>query len=299
MSPEEQLAAWQEKRAARFATLPSPCTVAAMRRASIRWSQPDDARGLIRSRATIAINAGLTAEWNRPLTPSVGVILYVRGAVHSGSVRSYRPLTTRLCAASSACVMALEYRRPPEVPFPAPLDDVLAALRWLPARQHPMSSVIIAADSFGAMPALAAIMRRRDAGLPLPRGLYLLCPDADWSNRAFLQSRPLNANPRTCATDQALNQYFRHPRFLCTSPEATPGLQSLAGLPSILMHETAMKPLAHALQLRDRLLAEPSVDFTFRDWPNVPHVWPIYGNAFTYGAEAITHAAAWIKQRLS
>lgn len=299
MTPAEEYTAWLAEQAAQQATVPNPCPTASMRKLQIQWSKPNDARDLLKSRNPVSINSVVGGEWSVPKTAAAGVIVYVHGAIRIGSVRSYRPLTSRLCAAASCCVLAVEYRRPPEVHFPAPLNDTLTAMRWLVRRGHPMSTIVLAADSFGAMPALAATLRLRDAGEAVPRGLYLLCPDTDYSNRDYLQEMPRQRNPSKCVWDQALNRYFSNPRYPCTGPEASPGLQSLANLPPILMHESRLRPLTHALQLRDRLLAEPTADFTFQDWPDVPHIWPFYGDAFTYGAEAITAAGDWIKERLS
>lgn len=303
MTPTEELAAWQTDRDSKFAALPVPLTVAVHRQAMLAWSAPNDDLTGCQPRSLKTITGGLKLEWTRPdptvTGPSKGEILYIHGAAPVGSAQSYRPLAARLAASTPASVAVLDYRRPPEFHFPAVLDDVLTALAWLEASGHPMSDLVMAADSFGAMPMLAAVIRRRAAGLPLPVGLYMLCPDTNYSNRGYLQTRPANPDPDTCERVNSMNQYFDDPAFPCGGPDASPYYADLSGLPPILMHESRMAPLAHALELRDRLIAEPSASFTFRDWPDVPHIFPSYVGWFTHGAEAIADAASWSAARLA
>lgn len=301
--PIAELAAWKADRAAKEAALPSPCSVSVRRQAMIDWAAEIDDMAGCKPRTTVTILPNLRLEWTRPDTAVVGSsrgeILYIHGAAHIGSSASYRPFAARLAAGTPASVAVLDFRRPPEFHFPAVLDDVLDALAWLEAHNHPMSDLVLAADSFGAMPMLSAAMKRRDLGLSMPRGLYMLCPDTNYSNRAFLQTRPADPDPETCAFKDAMNQYFDNPAFPCDGLAASPYLGDLAGLPPILMHESRSNPLRHALDLRDKLLKVTPDTFTFRDWPDVPHIFPTYVGWFTYGAEAIGDATAWIRARLS
>ena len=72
----------------------------------------------------------------------------------------------------------IDYRMPPEHPFPAALDDCLAAYRHVLERHAP-GDVVIGGRSAGGNLALAMALRARDEGLPLPAGLVLLSPEVD------------------------------------------------------------------------------------------------------------------------
>jgi epsilon-lactone hydrolase len=72
----------------------------------------------------------------------------------------------------------VDYRTPPEHPFPAALDDALAAYRHVLERHRP-EGVVIGGRSAGGNLAIATLLRARDEGLPLPAGLVLLSPQAD------------------------------------------------------------------------------------------------------------------------
>ena len=73
---------------------------------------------------------------------------------------------------------AVDYRMPPDHPFPAPLDDCVAAYRRL-LEEVPESGVVVGGESAGGNLAAATILRARDEGLPLPAAAVLLTPEVD------------------------------------------------------------------------------------------------------------------------
>lgn len=75
-------------------------------------------------------------------------------------------------------VVAVDYRMPPDAPFPAGLDDCLAFYRML-LRDHDPSQIIIGGGSAGGNLAAATILRARDEGLPLPAAAVLVSPEVD------------------------------------------------------------------------------------------------------------------------
>ncbi len=307
MTVQDEYNDWFANRQAMNASLPVPTTVSVGRKVLIDGAVASDDLTNCQKRTLTRVAARLTIEWTRPNTTitgrSKGDILYIHGAVQTGSAASYRPIAAQLAKSIPASVAVLNYRRPPETAFPAPYNDVLTALDYLETHSHPMKRLVLAGDSFGAMPLLAAVIKRRNTGKTLPKAIYLLCPDADYSNRTFLATRPYDPNPDTCAQVDALNQYFRDPDYPCTGMTASPSLDDLSGLPPILMHESRDFPLTHATQLRDRLyqVYGDNGTFFFRDWPFVPHIFPTYRVRWfpTYGAEAIVAAAAWIATKLT
>ncbi len=73
---------------------------------------------------------------------------------------------------------AVDYRMPPEQPYPAPLDDCLAAYRGLLERYAP-ENIVVGGGSAGGNLAAALVLRARDEGLPLPAALVLITPELD------------------------------------------------------------------------------------------------------------------------
>jgi len=75
-------------------------------------------------------------------------------------------------------VVAVDYRMPPDHPYPAGLDDCLAFYRAL-LRDHAPEDIIVGGGSAGANLAAAMVLRARDEGLPLPAAVVLISPEAD------------------------------------------------------------------------------------------------------------------------
>lgn len=72
----------------------------------------------------------------------------------------------------------VDYRMPPDHPFPVGLDDAVAAYRWLLGRYRPQH-VAVAGGSAGGGLAAAAVLKARDLGLPIPGACVLVSPEAD------------------------------------------------------------------------------------------------------------------------
>ena len=79
---------------------------------------------------------GVPAEWlDGPGARADRVVLYLHGGGYVlGGVGSHRDMIARLSAASGARALGLNYRLAPEHPFPAAVDDAVAAYRWLLAQ---------------------------------------------------------------------------------------------------------------------------------------------------------------------
>ena len=75
--------------------------------------------------------------------------------------------TIALANAIGVCAWTVDYRMPPDYPFPTPLDDCIRAYQVLLDERHP-SEIIVGGTSAGGNLAAALILRARDEGIPLP-----------------------------------------------------------------------------------------------------------------------------------
>ena len=130
-----------------------------------------------------AVNAaGVHGEWIRHTdAPRDGAaVLYIHGGGYvSCSHRTHRPITAALARRTGVPVFSLDYRLAPEHPFPAALDDVVAAYRWLLGTGTPASAIGLAGDSAGGGLVLGLLLRIREHGLPMPACALCFSPLAD------------------------------------------------------------------------------------------------------------------------
>jgi monoterpene epsilon-lactone hydrolase len=100
------------------------------------------------------------------------------GAWIQGGGEACRATALRTAPMYGARVWAVDYRMPPGHPYPAPLDDCLAAYRALLAERSP-AEIIVGGASAGGNLAAALVLRARDEGLPLPAAVLLNTPATD------------------------------------------------------------------------------------------------------------------------
>jgi monoterpene epsilon-lactone hydrolase len=124
---------------------------------------------------------GVPAEWIVPQDAQPGrVILYLHGgSFNSGSIASHRTLAGNIAIASKARAILLGYRLAPEHPFPAAVEDSLAAFDWLLGQGLAPNQVVVAGDSAGGTLALSLLIQRRDRRQPLPAAAVCLSPGPD------------------------------------------------------------------------------------------------------------------------
>lgn len=140
------------------------------------------ARGVAMEVSTLG---GVPGEWltcrDAPAS-SPGAILYLHGGAYCiGSPATHRALTSRLCKKTGLPVFAPDYRLAPEHPFPAALEDALAAYHALQAQ----GPVFLAGDSAGGGLALATALVVRAAGTPPPAALLLMSPWVDMTEEEY------------------------------------------------------------------------------------------------------------------
>jgi acetyl esterase/lipase len=123
---------------------------------------------------------------NRParkyFTPGVredATLLYLHGGGYRvGSLDSHHSFMAHLAVACETAVNGLEYRLAPENPYPAALDDAVAAYKEM-LDYTAGEKIMIAGDSAGGGLALACLLRLKDEGLPTPGCATLLSPATD------------------------------------------------------------------------------------------------------------------------
>jgi acetyl esterase/lipase len=163
------------------------------------------------------------------------VIFYLHGGgFFMGSPASYRSRAMRFSYRCQAEVFVPAYRLAPEHPYPAALDDALAAWQLLTALR-PDAPLVVAGDSAGGGLGLSLLVRLRDVGLRLPQGAVLLSPWTDLTVSGA--SVDGNHGRDLWFTRRHLETWARYylghadPR----SPYVSPVFADTAGLPPLLL----------------------------------------------------------------
>jgi acetyl esterase/lipase len=126
-------------------------------------------------------SGGVPAMWAVPKGCAEDrVLLCIHGGgFMSGSMYTHRKLFGHLAKAVGARALIVGYRILPEGVHPVPLDDVVAAYRWLLDQGIKSERVAFTGDSAGGGLAITAQLRARDQGLPLPAATMPLSPWVD------------------------------------------------------------------------------------------------------------------------
>lgn len=109
-------------------------------------------------------------------------VLYLHGGGYAYYSAAHQNLIALVTLAARARTFALDYRLIPEHPFPAQLEDALAAYRWLLQTGVAPERLVVAGDSAGGNLTLALLLALREAGLPLPALGVCLAPWVDVLN---------------------------------------------------------------------------------------------------------------------
>jgi len=164
------------------------------------------------------------------------VLLYLHGGGYCvGSSKVYKGFAARIAAAAGARAVVLDYRMADEHPYPAAVDDAVAAYRALLDEGIAPQRIAVAGDSAGGGLTLALALSAREAGLPLPAALGLICPWVDLT--------PETTASRPAAPRDPLLGASRINRFAVSylgdadprDPLASPLLADLAGLPPFVV----------------------------------------------------------------
>jgi salicylate hydroxylase len=124
---------------------------------------------------------GVPALWVSPpgAAEDAPVVLHLHGGCYVlGSARSSVEVTGRLAATVGGRGLTVDYRLAPEHPYPAALEDALAAYRWLAERVAP-ERILLSGECAGGGVAVALAVALRDAGEPLPAGVHVVSPFCD------------------------------------------------------------------------------------------------------------------------
>jgi acetyl esterase/lipase len=228
------------------------------------------------------------------------VVLYFHGGVYViGDAFLAADLASQVGRRTDAKVISVDYRLAPEHPYPAAVDDALAAYEALLQSGVDASNIVFAGESAGGGLAVATLINARDHGLRLPAAAFVMSPMTDLTlagtsmetrreadplfTRELLQER---VNDYTAGQDAAL-------------PLMSPLFADLSGLPPLIIQAGTHEVLLDdAVRLAGQA-ATADVEVTLDITPGVPHVFQAYHAILDEAAAALDRAGQFLSAHLA
>jgi acetyl esterase/lipase len=205
------------------------------------------------------------------------VVLYFHGGVYvMGDAALAADLASQVGRRTQAKVVSVDYRLAPENPYPAAVDDALAAYTGLLESGVAPSGIVFAGESAGGGLTIATLVNARDRGLPLPTAALVMSPYVDLTLAGSTMETRRDDDP--LLSPEALQA--RVPDYT-SGQDASLGLISpmfadLSGLPPLLIqvgtHEVLLDDAIRLAQQAATYDVEVTLDIT----PGVPHVFQAY-----------------------
>ena len=253
--------------------------------------------------------AGLRAEWILPAhgAPSAAnpaqdgkdrMIFYIHGGGFiSGSCSDHRAFVAKFVSGAGVPALQFEYRLAPEHPYPAAIEDSLAAYLGLLAEGLSASRIVIAGESAGAGLTLALLLVLRDRGLPLPAAAVALSALADFKFTG--ESHRLKA--KVCVSPPGMNavcgKYYvgEHDPSL---PYISPLYGDLHGLPSLLIYVGDDETLRDdSIRVAEKARAA-GVEVTLKVGEGMVHCYPLLPDFIPESKEAMGRICDFIRLHL-
>ncbi len=221
-------------------------------------------------------------------------ILYLHGGAYCvGSPRTHRVITGQLALRAEASVFCADYRLAPEHPFPAAVDDAVAAYRGLLALGRAPAGIAIAGDSAGGGLAFATVLRLRELGMALPGALVAFSPWVDLDDRP----RPAPAAGDVMIAPAWVAECAR--LYLAGAsvddPLASPVHADLHGLPRTLIQVGTDEVLLDDSRRMHARLIGAGVDSRLEEYPRRWHVFQANAGLLADANRALARVAQFLR----
>src|ERR1700733_11401475 len=243
---------------------------------------------------------GVRAEWtSTPDADPSSAILYLHGGGYViCSLDSHRHLMAEVGRAAGTRTLAINYRLAPEHPFPAPVEDTVAAYRFLLSSGLKPTRIAFAGDSAGGGLVIGAMLAIREAGLPLPGCGWCISPWVDMEALGESFTDRAEGDPTgQKETIRRVGEWYlggADPR----QPHAAPIYGDLRGLPPLLIQVGAAETLLDDSVALARKAGAADVLVDLQIWPEMIHIWHIFFPMLSAGRRAIASGGTFVRNAL-
>lgn len=236
----------------------------------------------------------------KPSEDPQGVFLYIHGGGWVVSdIAAYDAIGRQLAVDTGHTVVLVNYRKAPEAPFPAPVDDCWTALNWIDLNRGqlaaPGTPLIVGGDSAGGNLTAAMTLRARDAGGPKIDLQVLIYPvtDADFTRDSYLAE-----DNQTLLPTEAMQWFWDHyaPVDQRSHQEAAPlQAESLADLPEAYLVVAEHDVLRDEGEAYGQRLAAEGVRVDSHVFPGQMHGFISFFNILPAGNQLVERISAKVR----
>ncbi|MCO1655619.1 alpha/beta hydrolase [Pseudonocardia humida] len=242
---------------------------------------------------------GVPGIWALPIGADTSkVLLYTHGGGFAvGSASSHRKLAAHVAKALGVTAFVLDYRRAPEHPHPAQVEDGVSAFVALTERGIAPADITTAGDSAGGNLAIAIPLALREQGRPLPGGVIAFSPWLDMENAG--ESLKTNAATDALVTEALLEGMIAgvlaggeiDPR----TPLANPLYADFTGFPRLYVNAGSAETLVDNATRVAEKAAAAGVDVTLSIAEGMQHVFPCLAGTAPEADVEIAEIAKWYR----
>ena len=228
------------------------------------------------------------------------VVLYFHGGVYvMGDAFLAAELASQIGRRTQAKVISVDYRLAPEHPYPAAVDDALAAYEALLQSGVAPADIAFAGESAGGGLVIATLVNARDHGLPLPAAAFVMSPYVDLTLAGTTMESRREVDP--LLSPEALQA--RIPDYTSGQDAAlgliSPVFADLAGLPPLIIQAGTHEVLLDDALRLAREAATADVEVTLGITPGVPHVFQAYHAILDEATAALDRAGQILSAHLT
>jgi acetyl esterase/lipase len=227
-----------------------------------------------------------------------GTIVFVHGGGYIWmTARTHLPVAAGLVRASGCRCVSVDYRRAPEHPYPAPVDDLVAVYRSLLDDGVPADSITFAGDSAGGGLVVGGLVALRDAATALPAAAVSVSPWTDLTVTGASADTADDPIVSGAALRMMATTYLDGADP--TSPTASPLYADLTGLPPLLVQVGTREALLDDARRLVERADRAGVDVTLHEFIDVVHMWVVFGPDLPESLEAYREAGAFIRDHVA
>lgn len=235
--------------------------------------------GRLRSKLTYApvVFRHFVGEWIVPAAPSRdGVILYLHGGGYvAGDLEYARGFGSVLAVKNNVRVFCAAYRLAPEHPFPAALEDALAAYQLLLDTGYEGRQIMLCGESAGGGLIYSLAVRLKELGMPLPGGLIAISPWSDLtaSGKSYQKNREKDPTMQEARLRFYAECYTDEP----ANPLVSPLFADLNGMPPSLIFVGGDEIMLDDAALLHQKLLDVGCESLLTVTPDMWHGYILYG----------------------